>query len=208
MALIWVVVAMAAFAAGVVVAIRRARLGRVPLRKIASAPEGLEIRVRGKVRAPEPLVAPYTGRTCVYWRIEYRAFVDGSDLLGTVQQQIDFAIADSSGSAKVLVERAKFEVVADIVELGRASELTPAGRALVMKHGWEIPEVARIELCEAIVATDSPIDIVGPATREPDHAPSSEVRGYRESQATLLVFSSDHVVVEPKRERRYIGRRA
>lgn len=207
MTLIWVVVATVTFAAGVVAAVRRARLGRVPLRRIADAPEGLELRVRGTVRAPEPLVAPHTGRTCVYWRIEYRAFM-GGDLLRTAQQQIDFTIADGSGSARVLVERARFEVVADIVELGRASELTPAGRALVMKHGWEIPPVARVELCEAIVATDSSIDIVGPATREPDPSPSSDVRGYREPQATMLVFSRDHVVVEPRRERRYIGGRS
>lgn len=208
MELIWVVVATVAFAAGVVAAVRRARLGRVPLQRIAGAPEGLEIRVRGTVRAPEPLIAPCTGRPCVYWRIEYRAFVDGADILGTDQQQIDFAIADDSGNAKVLVERARFEVVADIVEMGRASELTPAGRALVTRYGWELPQIARIELCEAIVAPDAAIDVVGPATREPDHAPSSQVRGYREAQPAVLVFSSDHVVVEPRRERRYLGRRA
>ncbi|HSD89765.1 MAG TPA: hypothetical protein VLB44_19675 [Kofleriaceae bacterium] len=188
--------------------VRSQRGSRTPPSPIASAPEGVPIVVRGRVSTPAPLRAPCTGRPCVYYRIELRVWSGNTVDTSVAGEQVDFTLRDDSGTARVLVDRARFEIVADIFEMDRASRLADASRALIAKLGWSLPEIARVELCEAAIEVDSTIDVRGIATREPDPAPPSGERDYRGDAPTVLVFESEHTIGEAPRERRFIGRSA
>lgn len=175
--------------------------------RIVDAPEGVAVHVRGDASVPQPLVAPLTKRPCAYWRIEYRTWEVNLIDTSMAAASTDFWLFDGSGYASVLAERATFEIVADIVELGRASELTPSTCELLRTQGWTIPDVARVEVCEAVIAPGATLELRGNGTREPLRVAPTDERGYREGQTTALVFSSGHTVSEPKRERRYLGAR-
>src|SRR5262249_14755217 len=55
--------------------IRRA-LGAVPRAAIRDAREGRPVRVAGRVvAAGEALLAPLTGRACVYWQVRVQAYL-------------------------------------------------------------------------------------------------------------------------------------
>jgi hypothetical protein len=188
-------------------AIRRHRdpLRQLPTHAIARVAENQLVRVRGTVSASQPLTAPLTGRPCAYWRIELfvsRA-VDRDDYRAA--DHVELTIADDTGVARVLLERARVDIVADIVLMGRASDLTPAHRTTLAAHGWQVPAAATLELCEAIIALDAPIDVAGVATREPNLAPDGSTRAYRDAQPTLLVFSGEPVILGDRRDRRYLA---
>ena len=176
--------------------------------RIVDAQESVHVHIRGKAHVPQPIVAPLTKRPCAYWRLEYRSweldYLHETLAIATA----DFWLDDGSGYASVLAERATFEIVADIIELGRASELTPDTCRVLRAHGWTIPEVARVEVCEAVIEPGTTLDLRGSGTREPFPVANAALeRGYRDGQTTALVFASGHTVSEPSRERRYIGAR-
>ena len=184
------------------------RRKQAAVQRIADAPEGVPVHVRGAVHAPHSLVAPLTKRPCAYWRLEYRTWEFNNGHESIAAQSVDFMLDDGSGYASVLAERATFEIVADIIELGRASELKPETCELLRAHGWTIPAVARVEVCEAVIEPAATFDLRGSATREPLPLIGATIeRGYRDGQTTALVFSSGHTVFEPPRERRYLGAR-
>ena len=184
------------------------RRKRAAVQRIADAPESAPVHVRGAVYVPSPLVAPLTQRPCAYWRLEYRTWEFNSMHESVAAESIDFWVTDGAGYASVLAERATFEIVADIVELGRTSELPPDVCKRLRDHGWTIPVVARVEICETVIATGCTIEIRGSGTREPLRLVGAALeRGYRDGQTTALVFSSGHTVFEPPRDRRYLGAR-
>ena len=194
---------------GFAVAFARSQRGSTtPPALLASAPEGVPIVVRGRVSTQAPLRAPCTGRTCVYYRIELRVWSGNTVETSVAAEQVDFSLRDDTGTARVLVQRARFEIIADIFEMDRASRLADTSRALIAKLGWSLPEIARVELCEAAIEVDSTIDVRGIATREPELAPPTGERDYRGDAPTILVFESEHVVAEKPRERRFVGRSA
>jgi len=129
----------------------------------------------------------------------------GKPVVRTHAASSDFTIADETGTAQILVERAAFEVVADFVEMERASALSAAGQALLATLGWPLPPIASVELCEAVVPIDADIEVAGSATREPELVPAAGERGYRDGQASLPVFSGEVTVLGEKRERRWIS---
>lgn len=165
------------------------------------------MRIRGRVACDRPLTAPLTGRPCVYYRIEYRCDAGLKIATYTDARPVNFTVRDDSGVAQILAERAAFEIVADIFETGRASAISPPSAAALAKRGWEVPDVARIEVCEAVVAVDAMIDVIGEPTRVPEPDVPQVELGYRDALPTRLVFASGHRVVEKPRERRYIGAR-
>jgi hypothetical protein len=201
-------IALVGAAVGPVIVFRLGQRGpRGPIHPIAQASEAEVVRIRGRVACDRPLTAPLTGRPCVYYRIEYRCTPGGKSATRAGAQQVDFTVRDDSGVAQILVERAAFEIVADIFETGRASAISPPSAAALAERGWEVPDIARIEVCEAIVAVDATIDVIGQPTRVPEpDVPRIEL-GYRDALPARLVFAAGHRVVEKPRERRYIGAR-
>jgi hypothetical protein len=207
--MLWLLgVALLGGAIGSVVAFRLGQRGpREPIHLIAQASEAKVVRIRGQVGCDRPLTAPLTGRPCVYYRIEYRCTADGKIATRADARRVDFTLRDGSGIAHILGERAAFEIVADIFDTGRASAISPRSATALTERGWGLPDIARIEVCEAIVAVDAMIDVIGEPTRVPEpDVPQIEL-GYRDALPTRLVFASGHRVVEKPRERRYIGAR-
>ncbi|HUS29042.1 MAG TPA: hypothetical protein VMZ53_11040 [Kofleriaceae bacterium] len=174
------------------IAFMRSQRGpKEPIVPIASAPDGVRLRVLGKVVLDgEPLRAPWTGRACVYYRLELRVFSGQARTVDTVAGACDFAVRDDSGQAQVLSEHATFDLEADIVEAAPAASLSEKSRDLIREHGWNVPEVAQVELSEAALEVGATINVVGAPTRE-----------------TTLVFARDHEVIEKPRTRRFIGKR-
>lgn len=210
---LWIVgVGLAVLAAvgrgAVVFSQRRARLPGGAVSRIAKVEAGKPIRIRGTVQATATLAAPYTGRPCVYWRLVLRVDARTGDIQETSHACDSFEVRDESGIAVVLAERAEFRVTADIVEIDRASALTPHAIAVLQKHGFEVPQLANVELCEAIVPLDENVEVAGEATLEPSRDIQPLERGYRDQQAFVPVFSRDAQVTGEQREPRYIGRRA
>lgn len=178
--------------------------------RIADVAEGQASQVRGVVSVDAPLVAPFTGRPCAYWRIDVsfsRVAGPGLESLGysDAASLDEITVTDGSGAALVLMERARIEVVADIVMMGRVSELTPAQRNVLDARGWRVPAISGIELSETIVEIGAPIDVIGHATREPHLEPDAAPRGYRDASATEVVFSGEPTLRGERRERRYLG---
>jgi hypothetical protein len=74
-------------------------VGRHPRTQIADASEGTIVRVSGKVSCHAPLTAPFTGRACAYWRLEFiQQQLDRVATL-TAWDVADFSIDDGSGRA-------------------------------------------------------------------------------------------------------------
>lgn len=166
---------------------------------IADVLDHKSARVSGVVSADSALRAPYTGRKCVYFRLELRQTQLDRVIDFKVDQRCNFWIQDESGSAEVLVEAATFEVVADFVEVERASRLSERGQEVVRTYGWKLEDIAQVTIHEAIVPLAEPIDIVGRSVREPTKQATSEERGFRDAPSTVPVFSSP-LVLGPDRE--------
>lgn len=183
---------------------RRPRLAgaRVPIRSIvASGPA----RVRGEVACAAPLVAPLTGRPCAYVRIELHF-----ESMGRVHRRVwndrrDFSIADASGYAQVLVERAELDVVADIVHMGRVDDLTAEQRAVIERFHWPLPSIGAIELCEGVVEIGATIEVSGVAANDIDPTRRHDASGYRDGPVMIPFFQRDVVVSDGRRDRVWIG---
>jgi hypothetical protein len=165
---------------------------------IAEVRDGEVTRVAGVVSVEKPLLAPYTGRECVYYRLEVSQNQIDRRIDAQVDEQCDFRIQDESGIAEVRVEGATFEVVGDFVELERASRLSERAQELARAHGWALQEIAQVTITEAIIPVGGTINIVGAAVRVPATEATSEERGYRDSPDTIPVFSSPLVLGEER----------
>ena len=179
--------------------------GRKPRTRIADVAEGEHVIVRGRVTCRSPIVAPYTGRPCAYWRFEVHQLAD-SVITSTLA--VDFRLEDATGVADVIVEVCSFDVVVNYVEMSRATNLSAKARSLFAQFGFphEIAQIAQVNVGEAIVAVGEEIEVEGTATREP-LPPDSQERGYREGGGTKLVFSRGAVVRGLARDSFYIGAR-
>src|ERR1044072_3899130 len=88
-----------------------------------AAVEGV-VYVAGTVRATRTLVAPYTGRACVYWRLEISHSAFQNSWRDVAAQQCDFEIFDPTGRATVFAERCTYDVGTDTVATDRASSIS------------------------------------------------------------------------------------
>ena len=184
---------------------RRSRALRAGARmEIGTVEEATPANVRGVVACAEPLIAPFTGRPCAYVWVELYSETMGRVLKHVWTARRDFTIADSSGRAQILVERARFEIVADIVQIGRVTDLTSEQRAKVDGFRWSLPPIGPLELREAIVEVGATIDVAGVAAHELDPTPPQGERGYREGPALIPVFQGDVVISDGRSERRWI----
>jgi hypothetical protein len=145
--------------------------------------------VSGTVSCDAPLIAPYTGRSCAYWRLEFvQQQLDRIATLTTVEAT-DFTIDDGSGRAEILVETCEVDVVSNYVEMERARNLSQKANALALRYEWgPFEDIAQVNVREAIIAIGDQIDVDGVGTREPARHHRGE-QGYREAAQTILVFS-------------------
>lgn len=179
---------------------RNARLvhgaARVP---IASAGEGQATCVVGHIVGELPLVAPFTGRRCVYWAVELEEYVGNAFETWKNCGREDsargtFTIADASGRA--LIDSAGAEIVIDRdagVRVRPIGDHDPAARAWLKSRG--LAEKAlflkrKYRFVESALTADDPVAVVGLGVHEPDPDAASVVRGYRDGPPTRLHLAS------------------
>lgn len=162
---------------------RLTEAGRVRLWQIAHLPEHQEGRLVGNVRAlPRTLIAPLTGRTCVY----YLVVVEQALLLGWQEYYIDrcgaaFALDDTSGTAIINPTRAGVELAFDYRAVIRSSdEPTPAqravlARAVLARQGYRGDGDDLLRFSEAVLSAGDRVTVVGTGRHSPDVASSTEL---------------------------------
>jgi hypothetical protein len=174
------------------------RVRGVPRVPIASAGEGTLTCVVGELVGELPLIAPFTGRACAYWRVEVEEYV--GDAYQTWARCGDeeceravFRLRDGSGDA--LVDTAGAEIVVDRsagARIGPIGEDTPAARDWLKRRGLAETGLfikRRYRYLESALTAEDAVAVVGMGVREPDPDPSM-VASYRDGAPTVLHLSS------------------
>ena len=178
---------------GGVLAIAAARyaFGRVttPITSIASAPDATLVRIQGRVACTAPLRAPYSGRPCVFYKVELHSAQFNRRESYSHSDACDFTVTDATGTAQIRHDRAQYETRADAGEATRASRLSERGLEVVRELRWRLPDIAGVQLSESIICIDEQVDIAGIAIREA-HPDEATERGFRDAP-TQLVFSGE-----------------
>ena len=191
---IWLLVVFGSAAAlGTFALMRPNEIQRLAKRKpnlISEAGEREVVKVAGVVSAEEVLKAPYSGRPCVYYRLEFRQVSAQEESNAFAEDRRAFRIEDESSVAEIDVEGATFNVTCDYVEMERASRLSQRAQDLAAENNWSIFEIAQVTISEGIVEIGSAIDIVGSPVHVPSTQASSQERGYRDLPNTIPVFSA------------------
>lgn len=172
---------------------RRARqlLRRAKLTPIADVPEGVAVRVVGKVRAIGAVMAsPLHGKPCVQYRIVVCSNAPLGLEIDAVEARLPFVLHDETGVATIEPEGAVTVVAADPVQTADLLHLAddPVGRFVA---AWRKPTWPQyVYLHESYIEVGSPLAVLGAATREPVEDASTATAGYREEPSTQLRFAS------------------
>jgi hypothetical protein len=162
---------------------------------IADAPEGAVVRLDGRVVEGETLVAPLTGRRCVYYVAIVEAFEAGSTPdswreLAREARGVPFAIEDGTGSALVDPDGARVDVDLDRTSTSGSFEDPTTAQAAFLERrrvkltGWSSNRTLRYR--EGVFEIGEPIAVMCQPMREPDPGAGSREVGYREAPGTRL----------------------
>jgi len=182
------ILAVAMVAVGVV-AVRRARIA-LPITRIAEAPDATLVRIHGNVRADKPIRAPFSGRDCVYYKLEVTSSQFNRREHFETSDRCDFIVKDASGVARITCSGAIYEGAPSDGEATRASLLSDRARNVMRELGWHVPEIAAVTVAETVVAVGDTVDVAGTPLREAQAEDPVE-RGFRDAPSTQLVFTGD-----------------
>lgn len=177
------------------------RLRRAKPQPIARTSAGGVVCIAGMV---EPLdgtiVAPLTGRACVFWAVTLREvwFNLTTFDLADRDQGVPFLLVDGTGRARVIPDgarvalhcRSELRALAPSTKWGAAEPPVMAAheRALFDAMGVRIAETSRVRFLEYIVEPGMSILLRGHGESEPD-SQAAEV-GYREVPSRIVVASA------------------
>jgi len=138
----------------------------------------------------ERLIAPFTGRTCVYYELKVVERGRSETQLIHEQRGVRFMLLDRS--ARAIVDPLHAKLAVDVVRTtsGSFNPATAAESALLQRYhkrsrGWIFDKELRYE--ETVIGVGETIAVLGTGVREPD--PEAEPIGYRGEQPTRLVIS-------------------
>jgi hypothetical protein len=186
--------------------IRRA-LRAAPRRKIAEAAEGAVVRIDGQAIAHgETLIAPLTGRTCVFYEALIEEFVSqGKSGNWRVRVRevrgVPFVVDDGTGRAIVDPRIARVDVKIDATtRSGTFDAPTPIEEAFLHRHGMSGQGMIfnkRLRYREGAIEVGEPVAVMGNPVREPDTDAAARARGYREGPPERLRLggSPDHPIL-------------
>lgn len=167
----------------------RHRMRAHPLYALAELPEDTLGRVCGAI-APfgdEVLVAPLSGRSCVYYHVVVDVLRGATwDLEEeTLEQGMSFVLDDRGARAVVDPQHATVSAEYDYIEHGRKSRPSKRAKELVARLGLYAIQWSDMRLREAVLGVGEVVAVVGAGVREadPDAGPAA---GYREAGATRL----------------------
>ena len=172
----------------------RRQFRRAPAFAIAELPEDTPGKLVGVARAftEAPLVAPLSGRPCVYYSIEIqelRAYGHAGGAFVTEQAGISFVLEDAGGRAVLDPRAAVISVVFDHHTQSKAAfDATREQRELLARHDliqrdWFMTESMAYR--EAIIGIGERIAVLGAGTREPD-PDAPRAAAYRAEPPTRL----------------------
>lgn len=172
----------------------RTHLSAPPVTMISAAPDSTLVRIRGRVSAETALQAPYSSVRCVYYRVELSCAQFNRKVTYEHAESCDFVVADATGTALVLHERAQFDARPHDGEATRASKLSERALAVIRAHGWAVPDIAAVAFTESVIAVGDDVDVAGITSHG---APVDETRerGFRDAPPTQLVFAGDVYVL-------------
>ncbi len=175
-------------------------LAAARVQRIAALADGTKVAIRGEVAVAAPgdtLVAPLTGRHCVYWLVTFDEVGVGGDYveLGRTEQGTPFLVKSENVAARVVPDKPRIavpghETVQPISALrGQAYDaMTRLAKAARMKKP-NYPTSSSLRATEYIVSAGMPVTVVGWCTREPDPDAAADVSGYRTQLPTRPVIS-------------------
>lgn len=180
--------------------IRRTAIAALPDEKFAAA--------RGAVTQVEDelLVAPLSGRRCVFWFVLFEEVGADAEELGRAQQGQPFLLVADKHAVRVVPSHALRPA---ITVKQSTSKISAQHFYLEARMGrdWTDPVMARLgqlalavcrspnhagtllRVSEYVVAPGDTITVVGWVTREPDPTAAEDVTGYRSAPPTRPVLS-------------------
>jgi len=175
----------------------RRALAAAPRLSIGEVVDGEKVRIVGQTKALETVQAPFSGRTCVCWRVvvqdrsgnSRRVVVDEHDGL-------DFLVVDGTDRALVRVASAEVLLHKDRkYSSGFLKDPTPELKAFLDAHGIASEGAVfnkTLEFSEGVLEQGEIVAVLGVGSwqDDPDVAPSAGA-GYRDTDAPLrLVMTS------------------
>ncbi len=170
------------------VAAYRARI-TIPITAIAETGDATLVRIRGEANGEQPLRAPYSGRACVYYKLEVTFAQFNRRERLEHSERCDLSVTDDTGVARVQSAKAAFEVAPCAGEATRASRLSERAREVLRERGWGVPEIAAVTIAESVIAVGDIVDVAGTPVREA-RADDVVERGFRDAPLTLM-FSGE-----------------
>lgn len=148
--------------------LRRRRIARQSLARIADVTPGMRVKLRGQAQPPAaPLIAPLTGRAVLAWMLVVRHFVGGREREARLDHACDFLLRDESG--EVLVRGARAAVVCAAGEPALVAEPSPSLARRFAELGvasrWLGTRWAP-RAAEGVLACDAHVTVFGLARRD------------------------------------------
>jgi hypothetical protein len=144
---------------------------------IAELPDGEQGRLVGTAsELHRTLRAPLSGRACLYYLVLVKSVESsGARELFAERSGVAFTLVDASGSAIIDSARAGVALAFDhCEEVCPPNELSPAQRALLLRHDHSSDRGDQLRFVEAVLSIGERITVVGAGVRRPDLAPSGE----------------------------------
>jgi hypothetical protein len=177
----------------------RRQLRKTPTKRINELGDDELGKVVGRARAlEEALLAPLTGRRCVYFEAtieEHRSSGKSSYWKTIIREKrgVPFMLEDDSGRALVDATAARFAIDVDgKSRSGTFDDPTDDEKAFLARHGqqgqgWIFNRPLRYR--EAVIEDGETIAVLGAGTREPD-PDAAPAGGYRDEAPTRLRLTS------------------
>lgn len=176
----------------------RRELARQRVQSIDTLADGSAAVVRGVVVADgEPLVAPISGRRCVLWLVTFEELGIAADHreLGRAEEARPFLLVSATGTARVVPDRPRFALPAEVVVVPTAHLDDPRIDDPVIRLARSVckrphhPRSSSLRVTEYVLEPSTQITVKGFCTREPDPVASEEVTGYRAASPMRPVIS-------------------
>ena len=168
----------------------RRKLARHRLWRLRELPEGRYARIVGRAHpVGEPLIAPMTGRRCVYYevKVEGKGVAPSPGKMSVIAAEtraIPFLLNDGTGRAHVVPDGA--DVLVDFDARSDFSPqplvVTPDHMAFYARHGKTVLGGiygTELRYREAVIEVEDMITILGAGVREPDPDPAPGSAGPR-----------------------------
>lgn len=177
---------------------RRGLAGAVRV-SMAAAPEGTRVHLVGTIADVEHIIAPITGRACVYYAVVIEEEVGTAwQVVYSDQRAVPVVVSDGTGRALVDLAGAELEIDAGrrTGTLDRAALERLGGGLAIRLHGNSALRGPRLRYREVAFELGATIAVIGTAVREPDPDAIKSVTGYREGPPTRLRLgrSADHAL--------------